>query len=161
MSNVTPNRAELQQGQKEGAGQAVVLFCCVLFLTFQIYSFCSPSFSTKQPVGDLVVTAPQSLQLGAASERKKPEDINQSFSPGNYHFSPFFFELIAINYCDKSLLMSIKGIGPSLAESILLTRERRGGYKTAEDLLQVKGIGPGRLRQFTPYFNFSVDHVNQ
>ena len=153
MNSVSPKKANKKGIEKEGAGKGIVLFCCALFLTFQIAAFFFSSFSPVSNPGQLIVVSPQSLRLAAGSSTSD----SQSVSSGTYHFSPFFFEPIAINYCDKSLLMSIRGIGPSLAESILTTREKIGGFKTAEDLLLTKGIGPSRLLQFTPYFNFTND----
>jgi len=45
-------------------------------------------------------------------------------------------------------LMSISGIGPVLSERIIAGRP----YRTVDDLLRVKGIGPIRLKEFRPYF---------
>jgi competence ComEA-like helix-hairpin-helix protein len=155
MNYVTPNRVKQRQDQKEGAGKGTVLFCCALFLIFHIAHFSPASFSSVVSTKQLIAVPSQSLKLVTASDQKQSETRSQSISTGNYHFSPFFFEPIAINYCDKTLLMSIRGIGPSLAESIITTRDTMGSFKTAEDLLQVKGIGPSRLLQFTPYLNFA------
>jgi len=56
--------------------------------------------------------------------------------------------LINLNTASKKELMSIKGIGPVLSERIIAGRP----YKTIDDLLKVKGIGPKRLKKFGPYF---------
>jgi endonuclease/exonuclease/phosphatase family metal-dependent hydrolase len=56
--------------------------------------------------------------------------------------------LIALNSADKEELMSINGIGPVLSARIIAGRP----YKTVDDLLKVKGIGPKRLKKFRPYF---------
>ena len=56
------------------------------------------------------------------------------------------------------MLMSIKGIGPDLAESIILTRNRIGNFTKPEDLLKVKGIGRSRMLKFSPYFSFTTDY---
>lgn len=162
MNSVTPTRLEKETvEEKEGAGKGVVLFCCALFLLFQVFTLFSNALSSVPLTRQLVVIAPQSLKLVSAPNQNPFKSSGQSFPSGNYHFAPFFFEPIAINYCDKSLLMSLKGIGPSLAESIVATRKKRGSFKTAADLLQVKGIGPGRLLQFAPYFDFSINHEKE
>ncbi len=159
MNSVTP--ASPERIDKEGAGKGVVLFCCTLFFLFQLVTIIPRDLSPVSPTHELIATSPQSLKLVTPPEHKPSKNLSQSLSAGNYQFSPFFFEPVAINYCDKSLLMSIKGIGPSLAENIMATRDKRGGFKTAEDLLLVNGIGPGRLLQFTPYFDFSTDYDNE
>jgi len=43
--------------------------------------------------------------------------------------------------------MSINGIGPVLSARIIAGRP----YRTVDDLLKVKGIGPKRLEKFSPY----------
>ena len=163
MNSVTPTRPEKDTiKEKEGAGKGVVLFCCALFLLFQVSTLFSNALSSVPLTQQLAVVAPQSLKIVSAHNQKSFKNSGQSLlSSGNYHFAPFFFEPIAINYCDKSLLMSLKGIGPSLAESIVATRRKRGSFQTAADLLQVKGIGPGRLLQFAPYFDFTIDHEKE
>ena len=157
MNSVTPGRPREKEVAKEGAGKGVVLFCCALFLLFQIFSTIPIPLSPVQITRQLVISPLKNLKF-APSDQKLAQNQSQSLSSGNYHLAPFFFEKIAINYCDISLLMSIKGIGPSLAESIVAARKKTGGFATANDLLQVKGIGHGRLRQFTPYFDFSNDN---
>ena len=161
MNSVTPSRTEQKQVENGGAGKGVVLFCCALFFLFQITAIFPPVVSSVVFTQQLIVVPPQSLRLASATEEKDIHPVSLSAASGNYHLAPFFFEPIAINYCDKSLLMSLKGIGPSLAESILTTRNTRGYFKTPGDLLQVKGIGSSRLLQFTPYFDFSVDHATK
>jgi competence ComEA-like helix-hairpin-helix protein len=45
----------------------------------------------------------------------------------------------------------LPGVGPKLAARIVAERERRGGFRRAEDLREVRGIGPitfARLRRF-------------
>jgi len=56
--------------------------------------------------------------------------------------------LLDLNTASEKELRSIKGIGPILAERIIAGRP----YKTVDDLLKVKGIGPKRLEKFRPYF---------
>jgi len=56
--------------------------------------------------------------------------------------------LLDPNTASREELMSINGIGPVLSERIIAGRP----YRTADDLLKVKGIGPKRLRKFSPYF---------
>jgi competence ComEA-like helix-hairpin-helix protein len=56
--------------------------------------------------------------------------------------------LLDLNTASKKELQSIKGIGPVLAERIIAGRP----YRTVDDLLKVKGIGPKRLENVRPYF---------
>lgn len=48
---------------------------------------------------------------------------------------------ININTADKDELMLLEGIGESYAEKIIEFRESNGGFKSVEQLKEVKGIG--------------------
>ncbi|BCL60784.1 hypothetical protein DGMP_14770 [Desulfomarina profundi] len=69
-------------------------------------------------------------------------------------FRPFFWKKIPINQADSHLLMTIKGIGPGLAEKIIEARERRGFFHTINDLQQIKGVGKRRAAYFMNVFDF-------
>ncbi len=49
-------------------------------------------------------------------------------------------EKININRADKSMLMTLSGIGEIRAEAIIAYREKTGGFSTIEELMQVEGI---------------------
>lgn len=54
-----------------------------------------------------------------------------------------------INMATAQDFEALPGIGPKLAQNIVETRERLGGFKTIDDLKKVKGIGDkktGRIR---------------
>lgn len=58
---------------------------------------------------------------------------------------------VDINTADAATLERLPGIGPSTARNIIEHRTRSGRFARAEDLLEVKGIGPkkfDRLRNF-------------
>lgn len=48
---------------------------------------------------------------------------------------------IDINRAGMSELQTLKGIGPSKANAIIMDREKNGFFRSADDLLRVKGIG--------------------
>lgn len=75
--------------------------------------------------------------------------------------SPFFFRPIPINSCDKDLLITVSGIGPTLAENILATRSSIGVFRSKDDLLQVPGIGNVRMEQFAAQFSFALPASTQ
>jgi competence protein ComEA len=56
--------------------------------------------------------------------------------------------LIDLNTATEKELQSIKEIGPVLAARIIARRP----YRTVDDLLKVKGIGPKKLEKFRSYF---------
>lgn len=55
--------------------------------------------------------------------------------------------MININIATADELATLPGIGPSLAEKIILQRESRGYFKTIEEIMDVSGIGPSKFEQ--------------
>lgn len=53
------------------------------------------------------------------------------------------------------MLMTVKGIGPTLAESIVYHRRHSGSIKSAADLTLIPGIGAKRAASLTPFLEFS------
>ncbi len=62
---------------------------------------------------------------------------------------------ININSASIEELISIKGIGPVLAERIDEYRRVNGKFKGADDLLKVRGIGPKNVQKFLPFIDFN------
>jgi len=54
---------------------------------------------------------------------------------------------ININTANSSDLQQVPGIGPSTAQKILDTRKSCGSFKSVDDLLAIKGIGPKKLEK--------------
>ncbi len=53
-----------------------------------------------------------------------------------------------LNHADSLELLRLPGIGPGRVKSILKLRRERGAFKDAEELLDVRGIGPATLERF-------------
>lgn len=63
-----------------------------------------------------------------------------------FPFAGFAAEPVNINTADAQALASaLKGVGLSKAEAIVAYREANGPFKSADDLLQVRGIGEKTL----------------
>lgn len=58
---------------------------------------------------------------------------------------------IDINRATAAELEVLPGIGPVLAQRIVAYRERKGGFKKVEELLEVSGIGPKRFAAIKDY----------
>jgi competence protein ComEA len=50
-----------------------------------------------------------------------------------------------LNTATLEQLDELPGVGPATAKAILAERERRGRFRSVEDLLDVRGIGPAKL----------------
>jgi competence protein ComEA len=53
--------------------------------------------------------------------------------------------LINVNTATPAELETLPGIGPTLAEAIIAERERRGGFRSVNELRDVRGIGEKRF----------------
>ncbi len=60
-------------------------------------------------------------------------------------------EIININTAGLAELQTLDGIGPTYAGRIIEYREANGGFKTIEELINIKGIGEKRLEAIRPY----------
>ena len=58
---------------------------------------------------------------------------------------------ININTSSAELLDQLPGIGPVIAERIVLYRENNGFFSSPEELVNVKGIGEKKLKDILPY----------
>lgn len=58
---------------------------------------------------------------------------------------------ISLNSATAAELDLLPGVGPATAAKILEYRASRGGFKSVDELLEVKGIGPKKLAQIRPY----------
>ena len=85
-----------------------------------------------------------------ASEIHSGEQIVARYDRGKYHFQkgemPSFYKItmgipISLNEESEAGLSAIPGIGPQLAENIVKMRSQRGGFKSLDELLTVKGVG--------------------
>ncbi len=77
-----------------------------------------------------------------AKQRSEDQELEELVKP------KLFEGTLDLNTATEEELQTIKGIGPVLAARIIAGRP----YKTVDDLLKVKGIGPKRLEKFRRYF---------
>ena len=58
---------------------------------------------------------------------------------------------ISVNTEGLEGLTAVPGIGPKIAELIILEREKKGYFKSIEDLRSIRGIGPALYGKIRPY----------
>ena len=59
--------------------------------------------------------------------------------------------VVNVNTATAEQLMLLPGIGEAKARAILDRRKEQGGYKTVDELVEVKGIGPAALDKIRPF----------
>ncbi len=57
---------------------------------------------------------------------------------------------VNLNTASAAELEALPGVGEARAREIVATREKRGGFKTLDDLTEVKGIGKAALEKLRP-----------
>jgi competence protein ComEA len=57
---------------------------------------------------------------------------------------------VNLNTASQAQLEELPGIGPTYAQSIIAERQRRGGFKSVNDLRSVRGIGDKRFAELAP-----------
>ena len=65
-------------------------------------------------------------------------------------FITLVFASVNINSANSAQLQTLYGIGPTKAQEILRYRKTHGGFKTADELVNVKGIGPKTMIKLKP-----------
>lgn len=65
--------------------------------------------------------------------------------PDEPRLAVFTSQPLDLNRAGVEVLQTVKGIGPQLARAIVAHREDNGPFGSVDDLLLLKGIGPGKL----------------
>ncbi len=60
-------------------------------------------------------------------------------------------QTVNINTAGESELQNIPGIGPKKAQDILMYREQHGGFKSKEEMKEIKGIGDKTYMTLEPF----------
>lgn len=88
----------------------------------------------------------------ATSRIRQPDKSAEPLEPSGGDLA-----LLDINRATREELRSLPGIGPVLSKRILERRTATGAFHAVDELLDVRGIGYGRLKRIRPYV--TVDHT--
>ncbi|HAV22183.1 MAG: hypothetical protein A3H45_15515 [Ignavibacteria bacterium RIFCSPLOWO2_02_FULL_55_14] len=114
----------------------VMLFLTTTFVVGLGLRLFQESFASP-PIFDYSASDSTFAALSAAADAEKAPD-DTSAGPVN------------VNTASKERLMSLPGIGAATAERIIMEREERGPFRSANDLRRVRGIGAKRIEQLRP-----------
>jgi competence protein ComEA len=67
---------------------------------------------------------------------------------------PSLSGVVNVNTASAEELQLLPGIGEARARALIELRKRRGGFKTLDELKEVKGLGDASLEQLRPYVRF-------
>ena len=63
---------------------------------------------------------------------------------------------VDLNRATAGELEAVPGIGPALAERIVAWRARNGRFRSLDDLVEVRGIGPATLERLRPHLKLGA-----
>ena len=87
-----------------------------------------------------------------SKNRNNPKSLSRSAQKNDGASSKLHY--VYVNTATEEELCSLPGVGPSLAKRIIEYRQSHGTFHTAEDLLEVSGIGKAKLNAFRSLLRF-------
>lgn len=106
----------------------------------------SKSTKTKKKSKSKSKKQKKSKEKEAKSKKKKSSDKSRKTTKKTGK--------VNINTADAKTLTELTGIGPVTAKKIVAYRKKHGKFKSAKDLMNVKGIGEKTLQKMKPQLKF-------
>ena len=98
-----------------------------------------PEVTTDAPVVDVAALLREDSALRVRSEaRERPLGAAERIDP---------------NRANAEALQRLPGVGASIAAAIVAARDSGGPFRSAEDLLRVRGIGPAKLARMREHLS--------
>jgi len=99
----------------------------------------------QDPLAELVKIDPKSIGVGQYQHDVNQPKLRQRLE--EIVVSAVNRVGVEVNTASASLLSYVAGVGPSLAQSIVRTRDARGGFRSRKDLLDVPRLGAKAFEQ--------------
>jgi len=130
--------------------QVIIFLVCTLILGYGVKLYQgSHLYDDFKPV---TLSDKESFEKKAtlAYDISKRKGLNSSEPSIEKDYIPHT-EIININTAEKQNLVKLPKIGTVTAERIIRFRDDYGPFKSTDDLLKVKGIGPKTLEKLKPH----------
>lgn len=138
------NKKSSEPAKEDRRPLALLLFALVILILTALRSSWLAEPNKEPPAPQKLVWRDDGTQTpGLYRASTDKEDPGQ---PLPARLAPLFFKPIPINQADEELLATIPGIGPAFARRIIEFREQQGRINAIEELDEVKGVGPAKLR---------------
>jgi protein Tex len=99
----------------------------------------------QDPLAELVKVSPRSIGVGQYQHDVNATKLGKSL--GEVVESCVNKVGVNLNTASYKLLGYVSGVGPTLAKSIVVHRDKNGKFNTRDDLLKVTGMGPKAFQQ--------------
>ncbi len=99
------------------------------------------------PEEQLAGTGKENFQKLLNAKSKRAASEGSSASQDSENQDAVAAQKVNINTADQETLESLPGIGPALAERILLYRQEHGAFSDIEEIMSVKGIGEKKFEK--------------
>lgn len=109
-----------------------------------------PAEDESQPADGAELDAMQTDPSAAAKPRSRQPEVEAANAdrPGGTQTAVDSTQLkLDLNTASAVQLEELPGIGPALAKRILAYRKQHGRFRTVDELLEVEGIGAGKLKE--------------
>lgn len=95
-------------------------------------------------------SATAAAEAGEAGDRPRRSQRTRSATGAATASEPLSPSPLDLNRASAAELDALPGIGPGLAARIVAKRDSLHGFRSVDDLLEVRGIGPATLRRLKP-----------
>lgn len=139
----------------------IILFLIVTFLIGGAIKYYNDSASSRVSFdysredslfaarSKIALSSTTSLSQGTETDSESPGVSLQKLSVPSTSL-----QRLNINTASRSELVTLPGVGEAMADRILLHRRERGAFRSANDLLAIKGIGKKKLERIAPLISF-------
>jgi comEA protein len=148
-----------------GAWEQILLVGLIAAMIFMVVSLLWPkpkfvitlkSYTVNEPqAAEPVLPASEVMEESAASMEglalPPVRKISTHRRSGFHSKKPKNPPVLNLNQATSAQLQLLNGIGPKMALRIIEYRKANGGFKTIEQVMEVKGIGPKKFEKIKTY----------